>query len=108
MPRTNTVNFLQIENGLRQAIELCRSEAGASYAVASAPRLEGLQQALAHCTKRADTAYLGWRECIRKRMLSAKHLWLRFEAMRDELVELGLEVVPAGAKNAWVDRKSVV
>lgn len=100
MPRRNTVNFLQVENGLRDAVAICQEsprDFTDSYREPLAQALEALEAA----ASRTDTTYLAWRAAIKQRLLAAKHLWIAFERIRDELGEYGVDPQPSGRYNYW-------
>ncbi|MDX9720087.1 MAG: hypothetical protein RBU37_05040 [Myxococcota bacterium] len=97
MPRSNTLNFFQIENGLRHARESCKDSG-------SGELLRQLDEAafvLEQASARADSAYLAWREAIRLRLLAAKRLGLRFDGIRAELAELDVPAQPRGRVSYW-------
>jgi hypothetical protein len=102
--RDNTVNFLQIENSLTDAIALCLRQPDAPFARTHTSELQGMREALQTVTAQSDQQYLAWRELMRQRMLSIKHLWQRFETIRDTLGEYGYEPYPKGRFNYWDDQ----
>jgi hypothetical protein len=99
--RDTTVNYLQIENSLRDAVALCASEPSASFARSHGADLQQMRDALLTITEQSDRQYLAWREQMRLRMLAIKHLWQRFEAVRDALGEYGFDPYPKGRFNYW-------
>lgn len=101
MKRTTTVNFLQIENSLQDAIVLCERAPEAPYTESFGERLSLTARALQELTQRADQLYLDWREGIKQRMLAAKSLHLCFDRIRDEIGEYNFEPRPSGQYNYW-------
>jgi hypothetical protein len=99
--RETTVNFLQIENSLRDALALCASEPTAAFSRALRDDLAQMRDALTLITDQSDQQYLAWRELMRLRMLAIKRLWQRFEAIRADLGEYGFEPYPKGRYNYW-------
>lgn len=96
MARRNTVNFLQIENGLKTAIAKCDAEAGQPWANRYRERLVEISTYMVEATRRADLTYLDWRSAMRERLLVAKRLWERFDRIREDLGEYGIAAEPAG------------
>ena len=101
MPRKNTVNFMQIQHGLEQAIEQCKNTPEAPYASQQRPLLERVLTNLLDVTRRTDKTYGVWREFIKGRLLAAKHLSRHFEEVRDELGEYGVKARPVGRVGYW-------
>ncbi|OIP41592.1 MAG: hypothetical protein AUK47_06075 [Deltaproteobacteria bacterium CG2_30_63_29] len=100
MARKNTINFLQIENGLLKAIATCVEEADAPYAT-HRPQLEEASETLTGVMASTDRSYASWRETIRLRLIGSKHLLARFEQIREELGEYGVEPQPSGRVDYW-------
>lgn len=101
MARRNTVNFLQIENGLEAALQTCEREAQKPWSQAYKDDLERIAARLESVTAKTDEAYLEWRAEIKARLLAAKELWKRLEKVRDELGEYGVEAKPEGRISYW-------
>src|SRR5690606_2266787 len=93
--------FLQIENSLRDAVELCARHPELPMSQRYDARLRQVAQALVELTAEADRLYLTWRAAMTLRMLAGKDLWRRFERIRDELGEYGVDPSPKGRYNYW-------
>lgn len=100
MARKNTLNFLQIENGLQKALATCAEEADSPWAKHQG-RLEEASENLHGVMASTDRAYATWREAIRLRLVGSKHLLARFEQIREELGEYGVEPQPGGRVDYW-------
>ncbi len=101
MPRKNTINFMQIQHGLEEAIAQCKNTPEAPYASLQGPFLESVYANLLDVTRRTDKTYGSWREFIKGRLLAAKHLSKHFEGVRDELGEYGVKARPSGRVGYW-------
>ncbi len=99
MARENTLNFMQIERGLGEALAAL-GEGGAEQERLRAGLVQ-VRDGLREASRETERAYLSWRDAMRVRLVAAKALWGELVAVQAEAEANGLQGPAMACDGYW-------